>query len=188
MVWRCTVRSRPRTIMRKRLLFQIGLLHQPVRQPPQQVDMRSAALVAARPQPDVVGQEERDAAFAFARKQQQRLVVGPLHDGCAFGGAGVDEAEPAAPMRRILIGAFEAARHRMALAEIGQLRAEGTVGGAAARLGRQDDVERRAPDAGRAGIVGSGRHQHRAALAHIARDIVEIDDRQAPLAARSGRR
>src|SRR5262249_35775001 len=42
----------------------------------------------------------------------------------------------------------------------------------------QDDVERRAPDAGGACVIGPGGDQHRAALAHIARDIVEIDDRQ----------
>ena len=85
-------------------------------------------------------------------------------------------------MRRVLVGAFEAARDRMALAEVGELCAERAVVHPAARLGRQDDVERRAPDAGLAGVVGSGRHQHRAALAHIARDIVEIDDRQHALA------
>ena len=85
-------------------------------------------------------------------------------------------------MRRICVRAFEPARHRMALAEIGERGAKCAVGGAAARLGRQDDIERRAPDAGLARIVGPGRDQHRAALAHIARDVVEIDDRQHALA------
>jgi len=32
-----------------------------------------------------------------------------------------------------------------------------------------------------AGGIGPGRHQHRAALPHVTRDVVEIDDRQDPL-------
>ena len=80
------------------------------------------------------------------------------------------------------VRAFEPARHRMALAEIGQRGAKRAVGGAPARLGRQDDFERRAPDAGLAGVVGPGRDQHGAAAAHVARDVVEIDDRQHALA------
>ena len=70
----------------------------------------------------------------------------------------------------------------MALAGVGERGAEGRLGGQAARLGRQDLVERRAPEAGRARVVGAGRDQHRAAVAHIARDVVEIDDRQHALA------
>ena len=44
------------------------------------------------------------------------------------------------------------------------------------------DFKRRAPQARGAGIVRPGGHQHRAAFTHIARDIVEIDDRQHALA------
>ena len=51
----------------QRFFLEIGLLHQPVRHPPQQVEMRPAAFIAARPQPDVIGQEQRDAAFALTR-------------------------------------------------------------------------------------------------------------------------
>src|SRR5438132_10898941 len=109
--------------------------------------MRPAALVAARPQPDVVGQEKRNAALALARQDQQGLAVRPVHHIGALGGAGVDQAEPATPMRRILIGAFKAARHWMALAEIGELGAERLVGGAPARLSWQHALEWRAPEA-----------------------------------------
>ena len=108
----------------QRLFFEVGLLHQPVRQPAQQVEMRPAALVAARPQPDVIGQQQRDAAFALAREQQQRLVVRPLHHRRALVGARIDEAEQAAPVRRIGVRAFEPARHRVALAEVGEPRRE----------------------------------------------------------------
>src|SRR5438067_13901221 len=126
--------------------------------------MRSAALVAARPQPDVVGEEQGDAAFALAREQQQRLVVRPLQDGGTLGRARIDQTEPAAPVRGLFIGAFETARDRMALAEIGELRAKAAFGHAAARLGRQDHVERRAPNAGLARVIWIGRYQLRAAF------------------------
>src|SRR4029077_20937594 len=42
--------------------------------------MRPAALIAARPQPDMVGQQECDAAFAEPRQQQQRLARGARPD------------------------------------------------------------------------------------------------------------
>ena len=70
----------------------------------------------------------------------------------------------------------------MALAGFGELRVERHFDGPAARLRRKDLLERRAPDAGLAGVVRPGRDQHRAALLHIARDVVEIDDRQHALA------
>ena len=110
------------------------------------------------------------------------FCVRSLHDRRAVGVPGIDDAEPFAPFRRRRVGAFEAARHRMALAEFGERRAKRLLGDIAARLGRQDGVERGAPDAGRARIVRAGRDQDRAAVAHIARDVVEIDDRQHALA------
>src|SRR6185295_11696617 len=102
--------------------------------------------------PDVVRQKKRDAALTLARENQERLAVGPVHHIGALGGARVDRAEPAAPVRRVLVAALKAARHRMTLAEIGELGAERLVGGASARLGRQYALERRAPEAGRARI------------------------------------
>ena len=144
--------------------------------------MRPAALEAARPQPDVVGKQEPDAAFAFAGQHQQGLAIRAFHDAGAGVGLGVDQAEPAAPFGRRAVGPFEAARHRMPLAGVGQRRAERCVGGDAAGLGGQDLIERGAPQAGRAGVVRAGRHQHGAAAAHVTRDVVEIDDRQHALA------
>ena len=87
-----------------------------------------------------------------------------------------------APVRRIAVGALQAARHRMAPAGCGEECAEAALGHLAARLRRQDRVERRAPDAGRAGVVGAGGDQHGAAVAHVFRDVVEIDHRQHALA------
>ena len=69
----------------QRLLLEVGLLHQPVRQPPQQIDMRAAAFVAARPQPDVVGEKQRDAAFALAREHAAAACRrGPPSPGCPW--------------------------------------------------------------------------------------------------------
>src|SRR5262249_58613730 len=59
----------------QRLFFEVWLLHRPVREPPQQVEVRSAALVAARPQPDVVGEKERHAAPALARAHPERTAA-----------------------------------------------------------------------------------------------------------------
>src|SRR5205085_6802751 len=86
--------------------------------------------------------------------------------------------EPGAPVRWLLHPALEPARHRMSFAQISEPRPKGAFGDAAARLGGKDDVERRAPDAGLARIVWTGRDQHRASLPHKAGDVVEIDDRQ----------
>ena len=54
----------------QRLFVEVGLLHQPVRRSPQQIEMRSAAFIAARPQPDMICQQQCDAALAKSRQQQ----------------------------------------------------------------------------------------------------------------------
>ena len=153
-----------------------------MRQAPQQIEVRAAALVAARPQPDVIGEQQRHPAFALAREHQERFLVGAVHHDRAVRAAGVDQSEPAAPVRWAGVGADQAARHRMPFAEVAQLRAKRHLDGFAARLRRQDLLERRAPNAGLAGVVRPGRDQHGTALLHIARDVVEIDDRQHALA------
>ena len=66
----------------------------------------------------------------------------------------------------------------MALAKVGEAGVKAALGDSAVRLGRQDGVERRAPNTGLAGIVRAGGDQHRAAFADIAGDVVEIDHRQ----------
>ena len=65
------------------LFFQVGLFHQPVRQPAQQIQMRTAAFEAASPEPDVIGKQQRDAALAFMRQDQERFGIRPLHHGCS---------------------------------------------------------------------------------------------------------
>src|SRR5258707_11838136 len=66
----------------------------------------------------------------------------------------------------------------MSFTEVAQLGTKRHLDGLAARLGRENLFEWRAPDAGLAGVVRPGRDQHGTALLHIARDVVEIDDRQ----------
>src|SRR5262245_34429584 len=105
-----------------------------MREAAEKIEMRPAVLVAARPQPDMIGQKERNAAFAFAAKHHQRLVVRSAHYGCAGHRARIDKAEPAAPVRRLLV-VVEAARHWMAAAKIGELRQERLLGEFPAGLG-----------------------------------------------------
>ena len=77
------------------------------------------------------------------------------------------------------VAALKAARDRMALAEIGDSPAlKGFFDDATGRRGGQHVGERRAVEAALGGIVGAGSDEQRAAIAHIAGDIVEIEDRQ----------
>jgi hypothetical protein len=57
------------------VLLQIGLFHQPIGKPAQQLGLRAAALMAARPQPDLIRQQQCDAALADAIEQQKRLAA-----------------------------------------------------------------------------------------------------------------
>ena len=97
------------------LLFELRLFHQPMRQAAQQFGFRPAAFEAARPQPALVRQQFRHAALADAVEHQERLVAGPAHHGLARDLFRADQAEPAAPGRRRLVGvgAGQIARHRM---------------------------------------------------------------------------
>src|SRR4029453_7222488 len=70
------------------------------------------------------------------------------------------------------------ARQGMALPGFGKPRVEAALGDLSGRLGGQDAVKRRTPDACRACIVGARGNQHRAAIADIFCNIVEIDERQ----------
>ena len=73
----------------------------------------------------------------------------------------------------------------MLLAELGELRLERLLDHAAGRHRGQDLAERRAVEAERRGVVVAGRHEHGAAALDIARDVLEIEQRQhaAPLIA-----
>ena len=147
----------------QRLFVEIRLLHQPVRHPPQQVEMRSAALIAARPQPDVVGQQQRDAAFAERDNSSSGLPSAPFITGGL-----VALRVSTVRKNRLQCGGsvadpFETARHRMAFAGIGKIRVERLLCHAD-RLGRQHRVKRRTPDGGLRRVIGAGGHQHRAAL------------------------
>ena len=167
----------------QRLFLEVGLLHQPVRQPAQQVEMRPAALVAARPQPDVVGEQQRRRGLRpRATARSSGLLSGPSITVVPLAARVSTRRNQrlqcggllSAPSRPRVTGWRLPRSVSCAWNGISMVRPLGSAG----RIG----VERRAPDAGRARVVRPGRDQHRAALAHIARDVVEIDDRQHALA------
>ena len=85
----------------------------------------------------MIGEELRHAALARARQHEKRLVVEARHDDVARAGIGIDQAEPAAPGRRLAAAAGEAARHRMALAALGDLRLEAAFDDLAGGSGRR---------------------------------------------------
>src|SRR6266436_889809 len=105
--------------------------------------MRPAAFESAGPEPDVIREQQRDAALAFMRKDKERFCIRPLHHGCSVGAAGVHDAKPLAPMRRLIFGAVKPARYRMALPEVSELRAKRPIGDVATRLCRQNGIKRR---------------------------------------------
>jgi hypothetical protein len=83
------------------LFLKVRLFHQPMRKLAQQIEMRAAALKTARPEPDVIGEEQRNAALVLAAEHQQRSIRRTAHDRRAGRfGACVDGAEPVAPGRR----------------------------------------------------------------------------------------
>ncbi len=86
----------------QRLFFEFRLFHQPMREPAQKIEMRPAALEAARPEPHLIGEKQPDPAFAFAREDEQRLRIGAGKNRRAARHIGIDLAEPAAPGRRIV--------------------------------------------------------------------------------------
>src|SRR5262245_18237997 len=63
----------------QRLFLEVGLLHQPMREPAQEVSVGPAALIAARPEPSMVREQERDAALAALADDEKRLVFRALH-------------------------------------------------------------------------------------------------------------
>ena len=164
------------------LLLEVGLLHQPVRQPAQQVGMRPPALEAARPQPRLIRRQQRDATLALAVEHQQRPVLGARQHGAAAVGVDVDLTEPAAPGRLLCgvgIGAGEALRDRMLQAVAGQFGLERGFDDATRGHRRQHRRQRRARQAQAARVIVAGRHQQRAAvLIHVARDVVVVEHLQ----------
>ena len=129
------------------LLLEVGLLHQPMREAAQQFGLRAATLEATRPQPALVGQQLRHAAFVLAREHQQRLVAGTRHHRLARLRRGVDEAEPAAPAWRLASGIGKVLGDRVLPALVGEHRLERLLHHVAGGNCRHDVGERRAVEA-----------------------------------------
>ncbi|MOA23766.1 hypothetical protein D3C78_1444080 [compost metagenome] len=71
--------------------------------------MRATTFVTARPQPALIRQQHGDTAFALPVQHQQRVLSVAQHHGLALRRVDTDGAEPAAPLRRLVAGAFQPA-------------------------------------------------------------------------------
>ena len=52
----------------QQFFLELRFLHQPMRKPAQQIEMRAAALEAARPEPQLIGQQQRHATSLRAKE------------------------------------------------------------------------------------------------------------------------
>ena len=66
------------------LFLEFRLLHQPMRETAQQIEMRAAAVDSRAPTATSGRQQQRDAALALAREHEQRLVLALQHAGAAL--------------------------------------------------------------------------------------------------------
>ena len=167
------------------LLLELGLLHQPVREPAQQLELRAAALEAAAPEPGLVRAEHRDPALALAGEHQERPPVRALHHRLAAVGASTSTMRNQRPQPGVpsAAGGRGACSSRPAVtgwrwptSEIGGVKPSSITSpvGSTGRISR----ERRAVEALGPGEVLAGGDQQRPAVAHVAGDVLEIGVRQ----------
>src|SRR5262249_42116710 len=104
--------------------LEIGLLHQPVCEAAQQIGVGTTTLITASPQPDVIGEQESHAALTALAENEQRLVLGALHQHLSLARLGIDHSEPPAPGRLLAGCSRKVARDRVFGPEIGQSRPE----------------------------------------------------------------
>ena len=166
------------------VFFQRRLPHQPMGDPAQQFGLRPAAVMPARPQPDLVRQQQRRAAFADALHRQQRLTVRRLQQHRSVHVAWLDPPVPGAPRpapspcpadwRR------SGPRSRGAVAQrsdtIGRNRSFTTALNRAGAPGQDQSRAELPPDW--SGPRTRRRQQQRAALAHPIGDVGEVRHRQ----------
>jgi len=130
----------------------------------------------------VVGEHERDAAAALAVEHEEGAVLGAAHDGAAATRHHVDLAEPAAPGRVLTgigaLGAGEPARDGMLDAVGRQPRLVRLLEQAAGGRRRQHHGKGSARQAHLAGVVVAGGHKQRAALLHVAGDVLVVEQLQ----------
>src|SRR5262249_8356670 len=142
------------------LLFEVRLLHQPVREAAKQVGIRPSSLVAAGPQPGVVGEDHAHPTLPALADHEQRTVLSALPQDFGVARVGIDNAEPAAPTRLWAARAGQIGRHWMLLAKLGEHRLEWLFDYAARRHGGQNLAERGGIKAERAGGGGAGPPPH----------------------------
>ena len=142
----------------------------------QQFLLRATALIAAIPQPGLIRGEKRDAALIDTIKDQQGAIFHPRHhDGAALC-LKVDLAQPAAPWRGGLC--LESRCHRVAIAQIGDLRHITLFDHPRRGPCRQDSGQGRAVERRSGGEIGAGGDKHRPAVADVVGDILKIERRQ----------
>src|SRR6202040_4383919 len=112
-------------------------------EPAQKIEVRAAAFETPCPEPHLIGKKERHPALALARENEQRFSGGAGQNAGAVHDLGINLAEPFAPGGWLLIGAWQAASHRMFGALFGDRGAEGVLGQAAVRARRSDSPQRR---------------------------------------------
>ena len=149
-----------------------------MRQAPQEIEIGPAALIAARPKPELVGEEEADAPVADAREIEKRRLIGPVEHHMAVAHARADGPQPLAP--RVILGVpiRQIARHGMALAFDADMGAIGRLDDAPVRNRRKNRFELRVPQAAAPDEFRTGRDQQGAAAAHVIGDVAEIALRQ----------
>ena len=111
----------------KGLFFECRLFHQPMGEPPEEVEIGTAVIVAPRPQPGVIGQKKRHPPFLLAAQDQERQIVGARHQRRPGLDLRSDDPQPFAPGRRLRLGAWKLAGDRMAVAGIGDPRPVGLL-------------------------------------------------------------
>ena len=162
----------PGGLGQKRLFLELGLFHHPMRQPAQQFELRPAALIAARPEPGLVGGHQRHAALAHAVEHQERAILDAGHQHLARGfGLHLDLAQPAAPDIR----AGQARGHWMTIAKIRDDGAERLFQHPRGRRAGHDLAQRGPVEAVRRGEVRPRRDQDSAALLDVVAHVVEVD-------------
>ena len=74
----------PFTAKEQGFFFKVGFFHQPMGKAAQQFHLWAAAVIAARPEPAMVRQKLRDAAFAHTAQHQQRFAVRAIQQRVAY--------------------------------------------------------------------------------------------------------
>ena len=111
-------------------------------------------------------------------KHHQRLIIGALHHGFALRRVNINRAEPAPPLWWFLLTAFKTAGDGMAFARFSEARIKAFFRNSSGWQGGQNTEQGCAGDRHAACIFRASCNQQSAAILHILRDIIIIEQRQ----------